>query len=60
MAERSPDRTLNIAVLASNSIVEAVRREDGGGTLDGFRDLADHELRNREGPLRVWGRQAKG
>jgi hypothetical protein len=60
MAERSPDRTLNIAILASNTMVEAVRREDGGGTLGGFRDLGDRELRGREGLLRVWGRQPEG
>ncbi len=53
-------RTLNIAILASNTIVEAVRREGSGGTLEGFRDLGDHELRGREGILRVWGRQAEG
>jgi PAS domain S-box-containing protein len=52
-------RTLNIAILASNTIVEAVRHESGEGLLDGFRDLGDHELRGREGVLRVWGRQAE-
>ncbi len=52
-------RSLDIAILASSAVVEAVRREGGQSLLDGFRDLGEHELRGREGVLRLWGRQAE-
>ena len=52
-------RSLDIAILASSAVVEAVRREGGQSLLDGFRDLGEHELCGREGVLRLWGRQAE-
>ena len=52
-------RSLDIAILASDAIVDAVRREGGQSLLGQFRDLGEHELRGREGMLRLWGRQAE-
>ncbi len=53
-------RTLDIAILASGAVVEAVRRERGEHLLREFRDLGEHPLRGLEGTIALWGRQAEG
>src|SRR5262249_12301776 len=52
-------RTLDIAILVSEAVVEAVRREGGEGALAGFRDLGGPGLRGRRGSIGLWGRQAE-
>jgi adenylate cyclase len=53
-------RTLDIAILASGAVIDAVRGEGGEQQLCEFRDLGEHPLRGREGKIRLWGRQAEG
>jgi len=48
-------RSLDIAILASDAVVEAVRREGGAEGLAELQDLGQHVLRGREGPIRLWG-----
>jgi len=48
-------RSLDIAILASDAVIEAVRREGGGAGLAEFEDLGVHVLRGREGRVRLWG-----
>jgi PAS domain S-box-containing protein len=52
-------RTLDIGILASGAVMEAVKREAGVQVLGEFRDLGEHSLRGREGTIRLWGRQAE-
>jgi adenylate cyclase len=52
-------RTLDIAILASGAVMEAVKREAGEQVLGEFRDLGEQSLRGREGTIRLWGRQAE-
>ena len=48
-------RSLDIAILASDAVIEAVRREGGADGLAEFQDLGQHVLRGREGLIRLWG-----
>ncbi|HEY2113031.1 MAG TPA: PAS domain S-box protein [Dongiaceae bacterium] len=48
-------RSLDIAILASDAVIEAVRREGGAAGLAEFQDLGQHVLRGREGLIRLWG-----
>jgi PAS domain S-box-containing protein len=48
-------RPLQTAILASHSVIEAVRREGGEELLAGFRDLGSHEVRGRRELVRLWG-----
>ena len=48
-------RSLDIAILASDAVIEAVRREGGAASLAEFDDLGPHTLRGREGRVRLWG-----
>jgi adenylate cyclase len=48
-------RSLDIAILASDTVVEAVRREGGAEGLAELQDLGQHVLRGREGLIRLWG-----
>jgi adenylate cyclase len=51
-------RELDIALLVSDALVEAVRREGGDSVLDGFRDLGAHAIRGYKEPVRLWGMAA--
>ncbi len=61
IASRIQDMTrgLGLAILASDAIVQACRREGPAPTLAGYRDLGEHELRGRAGTIRLWGREAE-
>jgi adenylate cyclase len=48
-------RALDIAILASEAVIEAVRREGQAAQLAGFHDLGYHALRGRMGSIRLWG-----
>jgi PAS domain S-box-containing protein len=48
-------RTLDAAILASEAVLEAVRREGGEALLAGFCDMGTHALRGRKEPITLWG-----
>jgi PAS domain S-box-containing protein len=48
-------RPLDIAILASAAVIEAVRREGQGDSLAEFRDFGRHALRGRQGEMALWG-----
>lgn len=48
-------RTLQSAILMSEAVVDAVRREGGGELLRGAVDKGLHEIRGHATPLRLWG-----
>jgi PAS domain S-box-containing protein len=48
-------RTLEVAIVASDAVVDAVHREDGDEFLDGFRDLGTHTVRGHGSAVRLWG-----
>jgi PAS domain S-box-containing protein len=48
-------RKLEVAIIASDAVVAAVRKENGDEFLDGFRDLGTHEVRGHKGAFRLWG-----
>jgi adenylate cyclase len=48
-------RSLDIAILASDAVIEAVRREGGAASLAEFEDFGVQALRGREGQIRLWG-----
>jgi len=52
-------RTLNIAVLASDGIIEAARAEAGEDAVKQFTDAGEHELRGRRDKIRLWSRPAE-
>jgi PAS domain S-box-containing protein len=52
-------RRLGVATVASGSVIEAVKREGGEASLEGFRDFGPHRLRGAAGKLRLWGRAAE-
>ncbi len=47
-------RSLDIAILASDAVIEAVRREGAAEGLADLQDLGQHVLRGREGLIRLW------
>jgi PAS domain S-box-containing protein len=49
-------RPLDIAILASQEVIDAVRRENHPELLADFEDFGLHALRGREGTIRLWGR----
>jgi class 3 adenylate cyclase len=49
-------RQLDIAILASQEVIDAVRREYHPELLADFEDFGLHSLRGREGKIRLWGR----
>ncbi len=51
----SISRVLDTAIIASEAAIEAVRREGGGGVLEGFRDLGMHAIRGRRERIELWG-----
>ncbi len=48
-------RALGTSIVASDAVIEAVRREGGEAVLAGFDDLGSHALRGRSGALKLWG-----
>ena len=52
-------RALNIAVLASDDVIEAARAEGGDEAIRQFSDAGEHELRGRAGKMRLWSRAAE-
>jgi PAS domain S-box-containing protein len=52
-------RELDIALLVSNALVEAVKHEGGAAVLAGFQDLGAHAIRGYQEPLRLWGMTAE-
>jgi PAS domain S-box-containing protein len=48
-------RMLQVAIVASDAVIEVVRREGGEECLAGFQDLGSHAIRGREGVLKLWG-----
>lgn len=48
-------RTLQSAILMSEAVVDAVRREGGGELLRGAVDKGLHEIRGHATPMRLWG-----
>ena len=51
-------RELDIALLVSDTLVEAVRREGAASVLAGFQDLGTHAIRGYEERVRLWGMAA--
>jgi PAS domain S-box-containing protein len=49
-------RQLDIAILASQEVIDAVKRENHPELLADFQDFGLHVLRGREGKIRLWGR----
>jgi adenylate cyclase len=52
-------RKLDIAILASDAVVEAAKREGAPDAAAGFRDMGFHRVRGRGGKVRLWGRAAE-
>ena len=52
-------RSLNIAVLASDGVIQAARAEGGEDIVKEFTDSGEHELRGRKGKIRLWSRAAE-
>ena len=51
-------RTLDVALLASEAVIETVKREGGDSVLTGFRDLGSHAIRGHKEPVTLWGMTA--
>lgn len=49
-------RQLDIAILASQDVIDAVRRENHPEVLHDFVDFGEHALRGQNGLIRLWGR----
>ncbi|MGE3871933.1 MAG: adenylate/guanylate cyclase domain-containing protein [Parvibaculaceae bacterium] len=52
-------RALDIAVLASDGVIQAARAEAGEDAVSEFTDTGEHELRGRNGKIRLWSRAAE-
>jgi len=51
-------RELDIALLVSGTLVEAVKREGGDSALAGLQDLGSHAIRGYQERVRLWGMTA--
>jgi adenylate cyclase len=51
-------RKFQLAIVASDDVIAAARTESGWVTRGVFRPLGPHELRGRDGQLKLWGRAA--
>jgi hypothetical protein len=51
-------RRFNLAIVASDDVIAAAQAEVGGLCIAPFQDLGLHELRGRDGAIRLWGRAA--
>lgn len=49
-------RQLDIAILASQDVIDAVGRENHSEVLQDFADFGEHALRGQKGLMRLWGR----
>jgi class 3 adenylate cyclase/PAS domain-containing protein len=52
-------RALNVAVLASDDVLQAARAEAGEGVVNEFTDMGRQELRGRRDKIRLWSRPAE-
>jgi adenylate cyclase len=52
-------RALNVAVLASDDVLQAARAEAGEGVVKEFTDMGRQELRGRRDKIRLWSRPAE-
>jgi adenylate cyclase len=48
-------RTLDTAILVSDAVIEAVKREGGEHLLAGFREMGSHVIRGHREPVELWG-----
>jgi PAS domain S-box-containing protein len=48
-------RTLDIALLVSDSLIEAVKREGGHHLLDKLKEVGTHAIRGHKAPITLWG-----
>jgi PAS domain S-box-containing protein len=48
-------RTLDTAILVTDAVVDAVRRESGDGALAGFQQMGSHAIRGHREPVELWG-----
>ncbi len=48
-------RVLDIALLVSDTVIDAVRREGGDQILAGFRGMGTHAIRGHKTPVNLWG-----
>ncbi|HVR65470.1 MAG TPA: adenylate/guanylate cyclase domain-containing protein, partial [Verrucomicrobiae bacterium] len=48
-------RTLDTAILVSDAVIEAVKREGGENLLPGFRQMGSHVIRGHREPVELWG-----
>jgi len=57
LASRIEDltRTLDIAILISDTVVDAVKREEGGIVLAGFVEVGAQPIRGHQTPMELWG-----
>jgi PAS domain S-box-containing protein len=57
LASRIEDltRKLDVALLVSEAVIEAVRREGGEEVLAGFQELGAHAIRGHKKRVRLWG-----
>jgi adenylate cyclase len=51
-------RKFQLAIVASDDVIGAARTESAWITRGVFRPLGPHELRGRDGQLKLWGRAA--
>jgi adenylate cyclase len=61
LASRIEDltRKLDIALLVSEAIIEAVKREGGDAALAGFQELGTHAIRGHKKRVTLWGMSAE-
>jgi PAS domain S-box-containing protein len=52
-------RKLDIAMLVSEAVIEAVKREGGDAVLAGFQDLGAHTIRGHKNRVTLWGMTAE-
>jgi adenylate cyclase len=57
LASRIEDltRKLDIALLVSEAVIEAVKREGGAEVLAGFQELGAHAIRGHKKRVTLWG-----
>jgi adenylate cyclase len=52
-------RALNVAVLASDGVIQAARAEAEEDAITDFTDTGEHQLRGRRDKIRLWSRPAE-
>src|SRR5262245_51933679 len=48
-------RTLDTAILVSDTVIEAVQRESGDAAIAGFNQMGSHAIRGHREPVELWG-----